>query len=445
MTTEKIILRDLGGGLVLRHGISEDADEIAAFNAYVFRNSETQEPYERAAAWTRDLFNNHHTVHPADFTVVEDTNTHKVVSSFVWISQQWTYGGVPFGVGRPELVGTHPDYRGRGLVRAQFSVAHEWSAQRGELMQVITGIPYFYRQFGYEMTLQLGSGRAGYKPQVPKLKKDQEEPYRLRRATQDDLAFIKQLYAQRAKRNWIDCQRDDAVWRYELDRKSDKNLMRYEFRIIETPQGAPVGLLAHIGWQWGAALAAVIYEIIPGLSWVDVTPSVIRYLWATGESYAERDKKEPMGQFNFEVGGEHPVYSAMKDHLPDKWDGYAWYMRVPDIVAFLRVITLALEHNLAESVICGYTGELKINFYRRSVRLVFDHGRITEVAEWMPTPDDGGHAAFPGLTFLQLLSGWRSLEELRYEFRDCYVEGNTYRALLSALFPKRDSNVWPIS
>ena len=34
--------------------------------------------------------------------------------------QTWTYGGVPFEVGRPELVATHPDYRRRGLVRAQF-------------------------------------------------------------------------------------------------------------------------------------------------------------------------------------------------------------------------------------------------------------------------------------------------------------------------------------
>ncbi len=33
--------------------------------------------------------------------------------------------GFPFGVGRPELVGTLPEYRNRGLVRAQFEEVHQ--------------------------------------------------------------------------------------------------------------------------------------------------------------------------------------------------------------------------------------------------------------------------------------------------------------------------------
>ena len=39
----------------------------------------------------------------------------------------------PRVVGRPEAVGTRPEYRRRGLVRAQFEVIHAWSAERGEL------------------------------------------------------------------------------------------------------------------------------------------------------------------------------------------------------------------------------------------------------------------------------------------------------------------------
>ena len=55
--------------------------------------------------------------------------------------------------GLPELVGTHPDYRRRGLVREQFEVLHRWSKERGHLMQAIAGIPYYYRRFGYEMAV----------------------------------------------------------------------------------------------------------------------------------------------------------------------------------------------------------------------------------------------------------------------------------------------------
>jgi hypothetical protein len=53
-------------------------------------------------------------------------------------------------------------------------------------------------------------------------------------------------------------------------------------------------------------------------------------------------------------------------------------------------------------------------------------------------------AAFPGLTFLQLPVGYRSLEELQAAFPDCIVRGSENRALLTALFPKAPSLVWPV-
>ena len=446
MTTEQTTyIRDLGDGLILRQSRPSDTEELAAFNAFIFGDRDTKEPNERLAWWTRDLISNHPTVHSDDFTVVEDTRTHKIVSSFVWISQRWSYGGIPFGVGRPEMVGTHPDYRNRGVIRAQFDLAHQWSAQRGELIQVITGIPFFYRQFGYEMTMQLGAGRAGYRPQVPMLKKDQTEPYTLRKAAPDDLPFIMDLYTLRSKRYLVDCLRDETIWRYEVAGKSEKNVTRMETRIIQTPEGTPVGVLGHSGTQWGQTMGAQLYELKPGLSWVDVSPSVIRYLWDTGQAYNARDKKDGVSEFRFELGLEHPFYQAMKDHLPNVGHPYAWYIRVPDIVAFLRCIGPALEHNLANSVVVGYTGELKLSFYRSGVKLVFDKGRITAVEAWKPTAEDGGNAAFPANTFLQVLFGYRSLQELRDAFPDCWAGGNAMRALIDALFPKRDSDVWPVA
>ena len=91
---------------------------------------------------------------PGDTTLVTDTRTGAIASCLHLISQTWTYGGVPIGVGQPELIGTRPAYRGRGLVRAQFDVVHGWSAERGHRMQAIAGIPWFYRQFGYELALE---------------------------------------------------------------------------------------------------------------------------------------------------------------------------------------------------------------------------------------------------------------------------------------------------
>ena len=147
-TSHSNLPRDLGDNLVLRRATPADTEALTAFNAEIHRERDTEGPDERVAAWTRDLMSGGHpTFRPQDFTVVEDTRTGAIVSSLNLISQTWAYEGIPFKVGRVELVGTHPDYRNRGLIRAQFEVVHRWSAARGELVQGITGIP-FYRQFG---------------------------------------------------------------------------------------------------------------------------------------------------------------------------------------------------------------------------------------------------------------------------------------------------------
>jgi hypothetical protein len=359
------------------------------------------------------------------------------------ISQAWSYDGIVFGVGRVELVGTHPDYRKRGLIRAQFEVLHQWSAERGEKLQAITGIPYFYRQFGYEMGLALHGGRLGYKPNVPKLKDGEEEPYRLRGAREADLAFIAQMCEQAAARYMITCVRDDTMLRYELSGKSDRNLNRRALRLIEASGGEPVGFLTHSRGVWHGCLGAHYYELKPGVSWLAVTPSVVRYLWKTGEERAKQTKTD-LGSFAFWLGVEHPVYHVMDDQLPRTREPYAWYVRLPDLPDFLRHVAPVLERRLAESVLVGYTGELKISFYRDGLRLGFEDGKL-KVEAWQPTPDEEGKAGFPDLTFLQLLFGYRTLKELRYAFADCWVADDTAQALLEVLFPKRPSLVWGVS
>ena len=125
----RTILRDLGDGLILRRATLDDAEALATFNAQIFRAAGSEQPNMGIAAWTQDLLSGDHpSCGAGDFTIVEEASTGAIVSSMVLISQTWTYDGIAFGVGRPELVGTAPAYRRRGLVRTQFEVLHQWSA-----------------------------------------------------------------------------------------------------------------------------------------------------------------------------------------------------------------------------------------------------------------------------------------------------------------------------
>lgn len=437
------VIEEVGDGLVLREATAADTEALVAFNARIHR-----EPDEDAstyiAAWTRDLMcGRHPTCGPGDFTVVEDTRRGEIVSSCNIIPQTWSYAGIPFGTSRVELVGTDPDYRRRGLVRRQMAVIHRWSADRGHLAQAITGIPNYYRQFGYEMVLDLGGGRAGYRPHVPDLAADEAEPYMVRPATVADAPFITALDEQARRRVLVAAVRNEASWRFELEGRHDGSAQA--IRIVTRPDGHPVGYLAHIPELWGPNLVVRALELEPGVSWLPVMPAVLRYLRATGEAYAEGTGARNWGMFSFPLGGGHPVYDAIPGRLPRTLPAYAYYLRVPDLPAFLRHIAPVLEQRLAGSVAAGHTGELRLGFYRDGLRLVFDQGRLATVEPWEPGDSGDASAVFPGLTFLHILFGHRSMAELGHLFADCRVnDQDEAGVVLAALFPKQHSHVWAL-
>ncbi len=175
-------------------------------------------PGDAIAEWTLELFE----IPPPgfraedDILVVEDTASGRLVSSLCLIPQTWSYAGVPTSVGQPELVGTHPDYRRRGLVRAQFEVIHARSAELGQQWQIIGGIPWYYRQFGYSYALDL--------PPFPiwRWGKSQPEPpagYSLRPAVAADIPFVAALDEAAATRSSLCCLRGVDGMTYEVTRR----------------------------------------------------------------------------------------------------------------------------------------------------------------------------------------------------------------------------------
>ncbi len=466
--------QDLGDGLILRRATPEDAEALIDFNARVHSDEGWDAPEAGIGLWVRDLMTGAHpTFAVEDFLVVEDSATGAIVSSSNLISQTWSYAGIPFGVGRPELVGTHPDYRRRGLVRKQFEVLHRWSAERGELVQAITGIPWYYRQFGYEMAVDMHGGRRGPASAISALKEGQEEPYRIRPATLDDLGFVAEMAVQASERDLLACVRGPEMWRYELEGRTPQSMPMRRLVIIESSEGEVVGFLAHPNARWGTNFFLTTYELKHGISWWAVTPSVLRYLKRTGEgempnnapqtsdapqmsdapqtAETPSDGGTPLETLVLRLGREHPVYEMVEHQLPKVDDPYAWFIRVPDLPAFLRLIVPVLERRLAESTLVGHTGTLLLDFYVDGVKLVFERGKVGDV---VPHPlgresdterrGTRAFARFPDLALLQLLFGYRSFEELRYGYADCggNLEG---RLLVKALFPKQNSAIWPIS
>jgi predicted N-acetyltransferase YhbS len=448
-----VVSRELGDDLVLRTSTPADAEAVAAFIGDVLRAQDADEPNHALAAWTRDLHTGRHpTFRPGDCTLVTDAGG-AIISCLHLVTQTWTYGGTPIAVGQPELIGTRPEHRGRHLVRAQFDVVHGWSAARGQRLLVIAGIPWFYRQFGYELAIARGGGPVLRRdPNAAPL--DTPSGWRARPATLADAPFLAEAYAAAAARSLLSVPRDAAAWRYELAGRSAESAQRRGILVLER-DGRPVGYVGHGLLLGGGRLMVTQFEVTAGASWREAWLTALPPLFAAGDALAAATGKRCDVLAFWLLGRQHPLYRVTRFLEWD--DGYAFYARVPDVPAFLQAVTPALERRLAASPCAGHSGTLTLGFYRDGVRLAFEGGKLTAVEAWRPDvtvrglefgrPSSDARrplAMFPDLTFLQLLFGSRSLRELEDAFPDCVVRTDEARALLDALFPKTPSDVWPL-
>lgn len=436
---------DLGDGLVLRWATPGDAEMLAQFNL-AMHSDNPDEPEMGLYYWVHDLMRGDHpTTKASDFTVVVDTTADdRVVSSLNLISQTWTYDGIPFGVGRPELVATLPEYRRRGLVRRQMDIIHALSADRDELVTAITGIPWYYRQFGYEMAINLGGSRQLFWVRPGNNEKVADETFHIRPATDRDIPTLIELYQAHLDKSPITRPRDPVQWHYEMVVVHPESFWSVKPRLIETAGGHVVGYFTSSVWD--TAIGIREFGVLPGHSWRAAARFVVRLLKREADALNEsRPPEKQLTNITFSLGEDHPVYDALGPDLEKQIPPYSWYIRVPDIPAFLRHIAPALERRLARSVMAGHSGTLKINLYRSRFTLVWENGRLVEVGEGYDYKRlEEGDAAFPDLTFLQLLFGHRSIDELILSFTDLYTDNSEARVLLRALFPRQASRTIPM-
>ncbi|ABU58440.1 GNAT family N-acetyltransferase [Roseiflexus castenholzii] len=447
-------IKDLGNGLIARWSTAADQERIATLFGHVFRRTADDPPNERMIAYVHHQMSGQHPlIGPNDVALVEDTRSGMVVAATAVMRQRWEYAGIPFTLSRAEPVAAHEEYRNRGLVRATFDLMHARSAEQGDLAQCITGIPYFYRQFGYEFAVDLGGSRAVMLAAIPEAKEGQAEPFMVRDATLDDLPQIRMLYERERSRLagglpiLVSASFDHDHWRWTLTGQTAEAGEGWNTHMIIRPDGQTIGYVLTGRVRWSPEKVRILGMMVePGAPLTAVMPPVLRALRAMAPSIPVIPPKpgEPR-QLVFVLGASHPVYDALgRDLIARSEPPYGWYVRVPNVPLFLRHIRAVLERRLAGSFLAGYTGELKIDFFKGGLRMVFEEGRIAFIEPWQaPIYGDETSACFPPLVFLQLLFGRRSLEELRAWHDDVWADDEP-AMLLNSLFPKQQSWVLPL-
>jgi len=429
----KEIIKDLDNGLILRKGTIEDAEALVNLHAQVQGEGE----------WTQMLVSgNHPNTGVENFIVVEDINKNILVSSVCYIPQTWTYGKVEFGVWRIEMVSTLKEYRDYGLVREQINYIHKLSDSSGIYIDVIVGRPWFYRKFGYDMALRYWKTHYISKHAIKIFEEKDSEVYKVRIVGEEGIPYCTNIFNKMKERYSVTCVREEKNWNYDAIGQDGESILK--LAVIEDMEGASVGAICYETALDDSFVSIDLCELDENVSWLEITPCLLKYFIKLGEEFAAKEKTELRGLI-FSLRDGHPIYKILAETMKYSINSeapLAWYVRVGDVAAFIKHVAPVLEERISNSFITGYTGTLKINFYSIGCGLVFsfEKGKLVSAENESISQQE---VAFPIEYFKQLIFGYKSLDELRSFSPEIQVT-NEARIVLDVLFPKHESYIFSI-
>ncbi|GHH50422.1 GNAT family N-acetyltransferase [Lentzea cavernae] len=323
----------------------------------------------------------------------------RIVSTATLMDETVTLAGLDIPAGQVEQVATDSEYEGRGLVRQLMNWAHNRSRQRGHLVQVMIGIPYFYRQFGYTYSIPV--------KQTRKLttKPEPVAAHTIRRATEADIPVLQRFQDDTQRTTDLRMGHSTACWRWLVNRTGSTTW-------IVDRDGSPVAS----GRSTPPEEGDVVLGEITGID-----DDAVKALVALVNPDEVMERLPVLEQF---LGSDDPDVKQYLVRIPD----------VPGLLEHLRpVFTRRLRGQDPADVVLG--------FFRTHVRFRWD-GTEMGPYEWGGTllapGSEGGAGIAPDL-LASLLFGPHGIDGLRQLHTDVYP--GPQKALMNALFPPISSDL----
>ncbi|MBS3794072.1 MAG: GNAT family N-acetyltransferase [Candidatus Thorarchaeota archaeon] len=406
-----------------------EVDELVEFNAKVHNRGD--------AVALRHLIKN-----LPDFSremnfYIRDTDKDMIVSSLNAIPSTWDYDGVPLKNLELGYVGTLEGYRRRGFMRILYQL-FEKHLHDGEYdISTIQGIPYVYRNFGYDFILPLAKSVSIRVDQIPA--KDESYPstvsdVSIREAQESDLGAIMKLYDQQREKFLVTARRSQELWTLQ-ERFKKEYAADFTTLVVETG-GAIVGYFRLVSRgdaskpESGATLD-VIESSIVSYSGILATLKFLRTEALSKGLYRitlPGSRLSNLARLALDMGGEISR-------------GWKYQIRIPDMLRFLRKIQPVLETRLNGTMFEGLSYTLPLNTYRHCYELEIVGGAIVGITDSGPSEvGDKTDVRAPPMDFVRLVLGDYRIDELSKMNIDFLVSGKV-KSLVSTLFPRKESLV----
>lgn len=341
----------------------------------------------------------------------------RIVSTATLLAETWRVEDVVMPAGQIELVATEPAFEGRGLVRSLVDLAHDRSRARGDVLQVMIGIPYFYRQFGYVYSLPIADTRELVDPPP------RPDGIRVRVAGPGDLAAVAALQEQVQRDVPVSMPHSPACWRW---------------------LGARDGSVQWLAERDGGALATcralppdeglVLGEVAGEAEGIE---ALLAHAVAVSAADAGATPVAVVDRPNTRVQAALDSRLAPVDR-PDA-SRHWYYLRIERLAPVLSAFAPVLERRWRASGLGSH--DLLLSSYRSHVRMTLGPDGVGPVREGGPlqAPVSAGGSGVPPDVLAPLLFGPHGA--LGLEERHADVLLGRQRELMAALFPPLASDL----
>ena len=416
LTTTTAYYRQLHGGLALKSLADlNDAERLAIYNGQIFGQG--------VAEMTRSLILHHPATRLHHWLYIEDEASEQIVSSLCLIPWTWRYEDVTLKSGEMGIVSTLESYRNRGLIRVMVGRFKELLREEGCDLSHIQGIPYFYRQFGYEYALPLEAQWQIELRNIP----DTAEAQPFRRATAEDIPVLTLLYDETTANLNISTLRSADIWRFMLENTVGTDVEGETWLMLDDAN-QPTGYFRLMRHGFGEGLIVSETSRLNNES----AKGLLGWLKATA---LERNK--PYVRLNLPVNND--LLTAARGFGAHDSGGYAWQIYIPDVAGLLRNLSPVLERRIAGSPFAGLSRKIILNLYREAFEIEFEGGKLLGV-NTIGFSDDGAIRLPPNL-LAPLVLGYHSHRELRQMYPDVAIWGE-FQPLVDVLFPKMESFIY---
>lgn len=364
---------------------------------------------------TRRFVEHHPDMNREHFFMVK--HGEKAVAGLLLIPQVWKIGGVEMKVAEMGCVGTDPLHRRKGVQWILNDEFDKYAIEQSYDLCVLAGIPYFYRQLGYQYAVELDYSTEIELAKIP----EKESGIRVEKFTEDHVDKADRLLRKAQEGYLVHSVRTEEVWEMQQETGTyggepfqavslllgdkfvgyyryvvDKEKGTFYIKELGIDENVSVGDLA--GVIKGHASGMGLTVLKTGLPHQD---EVNRYLISRGA----------------------------KTNRP-----YAWQVKVLDLTRFLTKLRPVLESRIEDSEFKDVSKDLTLNFWRFAVSMKIVGGKIVSI-EKVHGEKDRTNGMNP-YAFIKLALGYKSRSKLEEMYPDFWVRGDM-GGLIDVMFPKQ--------